>query len=85
MAGQNEDESFRSFCDEQTRPQYYDTLKDRFIRHAQEQTKVLVFVFVSSLSWQMKRILVCSEYYNQCPLRLYATIYAEGPEFLRNL
>ena len=29
-------------------PQYYDTLKDRFVRHAQvpERTKALVFVFV---------------------------------------
>ena len=34
-------------CHEQTRPQYYDTLKDRFVRHAQvpERTKALVFVF----------------------------------------
>ena len=35
-------------CDEQTRLQYYDTLKDRFVRHAlpPERTKALVFVFV---------------------------------------
>ena len=35
-------------CDERTRPQYYDTLKDRFVRHAlpPERTKALVFVFV---------------------------------------
>ena len=43
-------QSFRSFwikpVTSEPGPQYYDTLKDRFIRHAQEQTKVLVFVFV---------------------------------------
>ena len=35
--------------DEQTRPQYYDTLKDRLVRHAlaPERAKALVFVFVS--------------------------------------
>ena len=35
-------------CDEGTTPQYYDTLKDWFIRHslAPERTKALVFVFV---------------------------------------
>ena len=35
-------------CDEQTRLQYYDTLKDRFVRHAlpPEPTKALAFVFV---------------------------------------
>ena len=35
-------------CDKQTRPQYYDTLKGRFVRHAlpPERTKALVFVFV---------------------------------------
>ena len=35
-------------CDERTRPQYYDTLKDGFVRHAlaPERTKALVFVFV---------------------------------------
>ena len=35
-------------CDERTRPLYYDTLKDRFVRHAlaPERTKALVFVFV---------------------------------------
>ena len=35
-------------CDEQTRLQYYDILKDRFVRHAlpPERTKALVFVFV---------------------------------------
>ena len=35
-------------CDEWTRPQYYDTLKDRFVRQslAPERTKALVFVFV---------------------------------------
>ena len=34
-------------CDERTRPQYYDTLKDQFFRHAlaPERTKALVFVF----------------------------------------
>ena len=46
------DESFRSFCIKPVRnepgPQYYDTLKDRFVRHAEvpERTKALVFVFV---------------------------------------
>ena len=35
-------------CDEQTRPQYYETLKDRFVSHAlaPERTKTLVFVYV---------------------------------------
>ena len=35
-------------CDKRTRPQYYDTLKDRFVCHAldPERTKALVFVFV---------------------------------------
>ena len=35
-------------CDEQTRPKYYGTLKDWFVRHELplEQTKALVFVFV---------------------------------------
>ena len=39
-------------CDERTRPQYYDTLKDRLVRHAlaPEPTKVLVFVFVFVLA-----------------------------------
>ena len=34
--------------EERTRPQYYDTLKDWFVRNAQvpEQTKALVFIFV---------------------------------------
>ena len=47
-----EDEFFRSFriktVTNEPGPQYYDTLKDRFVRHAQvpEQTKALVFVFV---------------------------------------
>ena len=44
-----EDESFlNKACDEQTRPQYYDALKERFVCHAlaPEQTKVLVFIFV---------------------------------------
>ena len=52
-----EDKSFRSFLlkpvfssspEEQTRPQYYETLKDRFVRRAlaPERTKALVFVFV---------------------------------------
>ena len=33
-------------------PQYYDTLKDRFVRHAlaPERTKALVFVFVFVLA-----------------------------------
>ena len=45
-------ESFRSFWIKPVRnepvPQYYDTLKNRFVRHAQvpERTKALVFVFV---------------------------------------
>ena len=35
-------------CDEQTRLQYYDTLKDRFVCHAlpPELTKALVYAFV---------------------------------------
>ena len=47
-----EDEFFRSFriktVTNEPGPQYYDTLKDRFVRHAQvpERTKGLVFVFV---------------------------------------
>ena len=47
-----EDEFFRSFriktVTNEPGPQYYDTLKDRFVRHAQvpERTKALVFVFV---------------------------------------
>ena len=47
-----EDEFFRSFriktVTNEPFPQYYDTLKDRFVRHAQvpERTKALVFVFV---------------------------------------
>ena len=46
------DESFRSVLDkalnEQTRPKYYETLKDRLVRHAlaPERTKTLVFAFV---------------------------------------
>ena len=46
-----EDEFFRSFriktVTNEPGPQYYDTLKDRFVRHAQvpERTKALVFVF----------------------------------------
>ena len=33
-------------CDEPTRPQYYDTMKDQFVRHAlaPKRTKALVFV-----------------------------------------
>ena len=47
-----EDEFFRSFriktVTNEPGPQYYDTLKDRFVRHAQvpERTKALVFVLV---------------------------------------
>ena len=47
-----EDEFFRSFriktVTNEPGPQYYDTLKDRFVRHVQlpERTKALVFVFV---------------------------------------
>ena len=47
-----EDEFFRSFriktVTNEPGPQYYDTLKDRFVRHAKvpERTKALVFVFV---------------------------------------
>ena len=47
-----EDEFFRSFriktVTNKPGPQYYDTLKDRFVRHAQvpQRTKALVFVFV---------------------------------------
>ena len=47
-----EDESFCSFwikpVTNEPGPQYYDTLKVRFVRHAlaPEQTKALVFVFV---------------------------------------
>ena len=47
-----EDEFFRSFriktVTNEPGPQYYDTLKDWFVRHAQvpERTKALVFVFV---------------------------------------
>ena len=46
------DECFRLFwikpVPNEPGPQYYDTLKDRFVRHAQvpERTKALVFVFV---------------------------------------
>ena len=46
------DESFRSFwikpLTNEPGPQYYDTLKDRFVRHVQvpQRTKALVFVFV---------------------------------------
>ena len=49
---EHEDEFFRSFriktVTNESGPQYYDTLKDRFLRHAQvpERTKALVFVFV---------------------------------------
>ena len=49
---ESEDEFFRSFriktVTNEPGPQYYDTLKDRFVRHAQvpERTKALVFVFV---------------------------------------
>ena len=54
MQKENEpkDQSFRSFWKEpvmnEPGPQYYDTLKDRFVRHAlpPERTKALVFVFV---------------------------------------
>ena len=58
-----EDEFFRSFriktVTNEPGPQYYYTLKDRFVRHAQvpEQTKALVFVFVSFSSWHMNRLL----------------------------
>ena len=47
-----EDEFFRSFrikaVTNEPGPQYFDTLKDRFVRHGQvpERTKTLVFVFV---------------------------------------
>ena len=47
-----EDESFRLFWIKPVMnkpgPQYYDTLKDGFVRHAQvpERSKALVFVFV---------------------------------------
>jgi len=47
-----EDEFFRSFriktVTNKPGPQYYDTLKDRFVRHAQvpERIKALMFVFV---------------------------------------
>ena len=47
-----EDENFRSFwikpVTNEPGPQYYDALKDWFVRHAQlsERTKALVFVFV---------------------------------------
>ena len=47
-----EDKSFRSFwikpVTNKPGPHYYDTLKDRFVRHAlrPEQTKALVFFFV---------------------------------------
>ena len=47
-----EDEFFRLFriktVTNEPGPQYYDTLKDRFVRHAQvpERTKALVYVFV---------------------------------------
>ena len=57
-----EDESFRSFwikpVTNEPSPQYYDTLKDRFVRHAlpPERTKALVFVFVSFSSWYMNRL-----------------------------
>ena len=49
---ERKDECFRSFrikpVTNEPGPQYYDTLKDRFVRHAQvpERTKALVFVFV---------------------------------------
>ena len=49
---QDEDEFFRSFriktVTNEPGPQYYDTWKDRFVRHTQvpERTKALVFVFV---------------------------------------
>ena len=49
---ENEPESFRLFCiktvTNEPGPQYYDTLKDRFVRHAlpPERTKALIFVFV---------------------------------------
>ena len=47
-----EDEFFRSFriktVTNEPGPQYYDTLKDRFVRHAlpPERTKALVFVLI---------------------------------------
>ena len=47
-----QDESVRSFwinpVTDEPGPQYYDTLKDQFVRHAlaPEQTKALVLVFV---------------------------------------
>ena len=53
---ENEDEGFRWFwikpVTNEPGPQYYDTLKDRFVRHAQvpERTKALVFVFVFVLA-----------------------------------
>ena len=52
-----EDEYFRSLwikpVTNKPGPQYYETLKDRFVRHAQvpEQTKALVFVIVFVFIW----------------------------------
>ena len=54
----NEDEGFRSFWIKpvmnEPGPQYYDTLNDWFVRHAQvpEQSKA------SSSSWPVNRLLV---------------------------
>ena len=47
-----EDESLDKDCDKRTRPQYYNTLKDRFVQDAlaPEQTKALVFVFIFVLA-----------------------------------
>ena len=57
-----EDEFFCSFriktVTNEPGPQYYDTLKDRFVCHAKvpERTKALISVFVSSSSWHMNRL-----------------------------
>ena len=53
---ETENESFRLFCiktvTNEPGPQYYDTFKDRFVRHAlvPERTKALGFVFVFVLA-----------------------------------